>query len=83
MKVIGYKCFMGRRDDSILNLLVECPWRVSVLVSGFAFVFLKFIFPSIIFPGMATNAFTKGLSDAAPFVTLVLLLPAPIAALKS
>jgi hypothetical protein len=32
---------------------------------------------------MAANAFTKGLSDAAPFVVLVLLLPAPIAALNS
>jgi restriction system protein len=74
---------MARRDDSILKLLVECPWWVSVLVSGFAYVFLKFIFLSIHFPGMAANAFTKGLSDAAPFVAVVLLLPAPIAALNS
>jgi len=74
---------MGRKDESLLNLLVECPWWVSVLVAGFAFVFLRFIFPSIHFPGMAANAFTKGLSSAAPFVALVLLLPAPIAALNS
>ena len=74
---------MGQKDESILNLLVECPWWVSVLVAGFAFVFLKFIFPTIHFPGMAVNAFTKGLSSAAPFVALVLLLPAPIAALNS
>jgi hypothetical protein len=74
---------MARRDDSILNLLVECPWWVSVLVSGVAFAFLRFIFPSITFHGMTANAFTKGLSDAAPFVALVLLLPAPIAALNS
>jgi len=74
---------MGRKDDSILNLLTECPWWVSVVVSTFAFVLLRFIFPSIIFPGMAANAFSKGLSSAAPFVALVLLLPAPIAALNS
>ncbi len=74
---------MGRKDESILNLLVECPWWVSVLVSGFAFVFLKVIFPSIDFHGMAANAFAKGLSSAAPLVALVLLLPAPIAALNS
>jgi hypothetical protein len=73
---------MGRKDESTLNLLVGCPWWVSVLVSGFAFVFLKFIFPSITFQGMASNLFTKGLSDAAPLVSLVLLLPAPIAALN-
>ena len=74
---------MGRKDESLLNLLVDCPWWVSVLVSGFAYVFLRFIFPSITFPGMAANAFTKGLSGAAPFVALVLLLPAPVAALNS
>ena len=74
---------MSREDESLLNLLVECPWWVSVLVSGFAFVFLRFIFPSIHFPGMAANAFTRGLSGVAPFVALVLLLPAPIAALNS
>ena len=59
---------MARRDDSILNLLVGCPWWVSVLVSGSAFVFLKFVFPSIVFPGVASNAFVRGLSGAAPFV---------------
>jgi restriction system protein len=74
---------MGRKDESFLNLLVECPWWVSVLVSGFAYVFLKFIFPSIHFQGTAVNAFTRGLSGAAPFIALVLLLPAPIAALDS
>jgi len=74
---------MGRKDESLLNLLVECPWWVSVLLSGLAFVFLKFIFPSIPFPGMAANAFTKGLSGVAPFVALVLLLPVPIAAFES
>jgi len=35
---------------------------------------------SIDFQGMAANAFAKGLSSTAPFVALVLLLPAPIAA---
>ena len=74
---------MGPKDESLLNLLVECPWWVSVLLSGFAYVFLRFIFPSIHFPGMAANVLTKGLSSVAPFVGLVLLLPAPISALNS
>ena len=74
---------MARKDESILNLLIECPWWVSVLVSGIAFVFLRFILPLIDFKDMATNAFAKGLSGAAPFVALVLLLPAPIATLNS
>jgi restriction system protein len=73
---------MARRDESILNLLVECPWWVSVLVSGIAFVALRFILPSFDFGSMSANSFAKGLSGAAPFVALVLLLPAPIAALN-
>jgi restriction system protein len=74
---------MARKDESILNLLVECPWWVSILVSGTAFVFLKFIFPLMESQSMAANSFARGLSSAAPFIALVLLLPAPIAALNS
>jgi restriction system protein len=66
---------MARRDESILNLLVECPWWVSVLVSGIAFVVLKFVFPYIDFGGMAANAFVKGLSQTAPFVAFFYFLP--------
>jgi restriction system protein len=46
-------------------------------------LFLKFIFPSIDFGSMTANAFAKGISGAAPFVALVLLLPAPISAYRS
>src|SRR4030042_540138 len=88
---------MARKDESIINLLVESPWWVSVLVSVIAFVFLKFIrlrrkprpwpwgsiLPSIAFKGMAANSFARGLSVAAPFVALALLLPAPISAFQS
>jgi hypothetical protein len=74
---------MARRDESILNLLVECAWWVSVLVSGIAFVGLRFILTSIDSGGMAASSFAKGLSSAAPLVALALLLPAPIAALNS
>jgi len=74
---------MARRDESMLNLLVEYPWWVSVLVSGIAFVGLRFILPSIDFGSMAANSFAKGLSGAAPFVAIILLLPAPISGLNS
>ncbi len=67
----------------MLNLLVKYPWWVSVLVSGIAFVFLKFILPSIDFRSVAANSFAKGLSGGASIVAIVLLLPAPIAALNS
>jgi hypothetical protein len=74
---------MARRDESILNLLAECPWWVSVLVSVIAFIGLRFILPSIDFGSMAANSFIKGLSGAAWFVAIALLIPAPIAGLNS
>jgi len=74
---------MARRDESILNLLVKCPWWVSVLVSGITFMVLRYVLPSIDFGGMAANSFAKGLSGGAGFVAIVLLPPAPIAALNS
>ena len=74
---------MTQRDESMLNLLVECPWWVSILVSSIAFVGLRFILPLIHFGSMSANSFVKGLSGAAPFVAIVLLLPAPISALNS
>jgi restriction system protein len=75
--------FMVRRDESILDLLIECPWWVSVLVSGIAFVMFRFILPSIDFQNMVLNSFAKGLSVAAPFLAVILLIPAPISALRS
>jgi restriction system protein len=74
---------MARRNESILDLLAQCPWWVSVVVSGAAFVSLKFILPLIHFKSMMFDSLAKGISGAAPLVALVLLLPAPIAALNS
>jgi len=74
---------MSRRDESILNLLIQVPWWVSVVISGAAFVSLKFILPLIHFKSMMFDSLAKGISGAAPLVALVLLLPAPIAALNS
>lgn len=74
---------MARKNESILNLLIQVPWWVSVVVSGAAYLFLKFIFPSIDFGSMTANSFAKGISGAASFVALVFLLPALISAFKS
>ena len=74
---------MSRRNESILNLLIQVPWWVSVVVSGAAYVSFKFILPSIDFGNMMANSLAKGISGVAPIVALVLLIPAPIAALNS
>jgi len=74
---------MTRKNESTLDLLVSCPWWVSVLASGIAFVFLKFIVPSINFENPFMNGVFKGLSGVAFPVALLLLIPAPISMLKT
>jgi hypothetical protein len=74
---------MGVKNETILNLLVKCPWWASVVASGAAYVALKFILPSIDFGRTMANSFAKGISGWAPFVSTVLLIPAPLAALNS
>jgi restriction system protein len=74
---------MARKDESILNRLVECPWWVSILISAAVFVGLRYILPSLNFGGVAANTVAKGLSQFAPIVALIFLIPAPIAALNS
>jgi hypothetical protein len=77
------KGIYGSKNECILNLLIHVPWWVSVVVSGASYLILKFILPSIDLGSTMANAFAKGLSGAAPFVALVLLLPAQISALNS
>jgi restriction system protein len=74
---------MARRNESILDLLVQSSWWMSVVVSGVAYLFLKFILPSIHFKSMMFDSLAKGISGLAPIIALVLLIPASIAALNS
>jgi len=79
---------MARRDASILDDLAKCPWWVSVVASAAAFIGLRFILPHFIPSGPATSSnyaargHLGGLSAAAPFIALFLLIPAPIAAFR-
>ncbi|MFB3779533.1 MAG: restriction endonuclease [Bryobacteraceae bacterium] len=79
---------MARRNGSILDDLAKCPWWVSVVLSAAAFIGLRFILPLLIPSGPATSSnyaakgLLGGLSTAAPFVALFLLIPAPIAAFR-
>ncbi len=74
---------MGKRNENVLDLLVELPWWVSVIVSVTVYVGLKYIIPAI----TIENIFLRGLAGSAPkiapFLAFVLLIPAPISALNS
>jgi restriction system protein len=77
---------MPRRDESILNFLVEVPWWASVCLSAGVFVLLRFVVP-LFAPAEPASTPTSAIkrllgahSMAAWYVSLVLLIPAPIAA---
>ncbi|MBN1254661.1 MAG: restriction endonuclease [Deltaproteobacteria bacterium] len=74
---------MVRKSETILNLLAQAPWWVSVSLSLTVYVVLKFIVPAINFK----NWVFKGFADAAPQLALILaillLIPAPISFFNS
>ena len=74
---------MAKKNESILNLLVVAPWWVSVVLSISAYIFLKYVLPTIEMGNIAGVAFMNGLSKLAFVVALVLLIPAPISAYNS
>src|SRR5574337_12961 len=76
---------MARKDENILALLVQYPWWVSVVLAGSTYVVLRFVIPSLIPP--TASPVMRGLLGAAPlvapFLALVLLVPAPLAAIRA
>ncbi len=70
---------MARRNENILEALSRCPWWVSVVFSGIAYVGLRFIVPAI----DIKSFFLKGIASTAPAlafpVGIALILPAPFA----
>jgi len=71
---------MARKNESILNLLAEAPWWVSVVVAGAAFLALRYILPGISGDNVGLNVVARTARTVAPWVGLFFLLPAPISA---
>ncbi len=69
---------MARKNENILNVLIQLPWWVSVLFSGVAYVGLKWVLPGVVSGNMFAEGFAKGLSPMAHIFALVLIVPAPI-----
>ncbi|MCF7982683.1 MAG: restriction endonuclease [Pseudomonadales bacterium] len=74
---------MGRRNDSILDILLILPWWVSVTVSAITYLFLAFVLPIITTENMAITILIKSLPHLAPYFAFILLIPAPFSALNS
>ncbi len=66
---------MAKRNDGLLELLVELPWWVSITVGTVVYVGLRFVIPAITFE----NQIFKALAPVAPAVAwmaVLFLLPA-------
>jgi len=75
---------MARRNEGLLDLLVEVPWWVSVALAAGAFICLRFLVPALI-PTDADLA-SKAILGAAPlfaWIALILFLaPTPVSAYR-
>lgn len=76
---------MGRRkrNDSILDLLVELPWWVSVLVAGAVYAALRHWLPGYPIANPYLAMMAKALESQAGFLSLILLVPAPLSMLRA
>ncbi len=74
---------MARRNETILDILVVCPWWVSVAVAGISYCALQFIMPSIELHSPLLVGIPKLGPMFAPWVALLLLIPAPFSLFNS
>jgi len=78
---------MARRRTSpiedVLDLLIMCPWYVSVIVSGAVYALLKYYLPTLEPEKMIYRTFSQLLTPFAGVIALIFLIPAPISALRS
>ena len=68
---------MTKRNDNLLDLLSQCPWWISVVVSGVVYAALRFVIPAVQFENLLLRGFAHAGPTIALPLSLVLLLPAP------
>ena len=74
---------MPRIKTTVIDLLVELPWWVSVLVSGTAYVMMAHVLPSIQTDNKITATVFKAFVTPAPYISGLILLAAPFAFLNA
>ncbi|EGR0791190.1 hypothetical protein EWS92_22315 [Vibrio vulnificus] len=75
---------MARKNDGLLWHLMDAPWWVSVLFAAIAYIGLSFVLPALAMSSenFIFSAVAQNLPILAPYVAIVLLMPAPVALLK-
>ena len=74
---------MPKNKTTFIELLVELPWWVSVLVSTTAYVMMVHVLPSIQTNNQITAMVFKAFVVPAPYIAGVILLAAPFAFLNA
>lgn len=70
---------MPRSKTTLIDLLVESPWWVSVIASATAYVMMTHVLPSIQTDNQITAMVFRAFAISAPFIAGMILLAAPFA----
>lgn len=74
---------MARRNDGFLDLVVELPWWVGVIVAGLAYAVMRYMIPSIVSDSPFTAALGQVSYGLAPYGAGLTLLAAGVSAIRS
>ena len=70
---------MRKGQPKFFDLLLDAPWWVSVLLTGITYLTFTFVFPLIETTNPFINMFKAAFTNMGPFLSALLLLPAPFA----
>ena len=73
---------MARREEGLLDLLVEVPWWISIIVGVIVYIGMRFMIPALSAANAFSNALAQGVSQLS-WVALVFLLTAALSAFRS
>jgi len=73
---------MARRDEGLLDMLVEVPWWVSIIVGIIVYAGMRFVIPALSSSNAFSNALAQGISQFS-WVALIFLLTAALSAFRS
>ncbi|OGV65644.1 MAG: hypothetical protein A2283_15805 [Lentisphaerae bacterium RIFOXYA12_FULL_48_11] len=82
---------MARRNEGLFDILVMCPWWVSIIFSAVSYIALKFIVPAIKvdlkgpinFGAIMFKGFAGAAPIIAPYIAFAFLVPALISAIRA
>lgn len=71
---------MAERKENLLELLVDAPWWVSVMIAVLVFMLFRFILPAVAAEASLPGVLAGALSSVAWLIALIVLVPAPVSA---